>query len=110
MTTFIFTVVGIWLIALTAWLLISKSVRSADMDRIKGRLIGKQQKKAKGANEEAALFAVEEPAKGKIVLGILEKYKLRKKLKQLLEQAGLKWNPGRFVHSCMAFFIGAYVL
>jgi len=111
MTTFTLTVIGIWLLALIAWLLVSKSVRSADMDRLKGRLIGKQQKKAKGANpEEAALFTVEEPSKGKIVLGILERYKLNEKLKQLLEQAGLKWNSGRFIHSCMAFFIGAYVL
>ncbi|MEP6538468.1 MAG: type II secretion system F family protein [Bryobacteraceae bacterium] len=111
MTTFLFTVIGIWLIALVAWLLISKTVRKADMDRLKGRLIGKQQKTAKGpAQEEAALFAVEEPSKGKIVLGILERYKLNEKLKQLLEQAGLKWNPGRFIHSCMAFFIGCYVI
>lgn len=111
MTTFIFTVVGIWLLALAVWLVLSKSVRNADMDRIKGRLMGKQQKKAKSSNlEEPALFTVEEPAKGKIVLGILERYKLNEKLKQLLEQAGLKWNPGRFIHSCMAFFIGAYVI
>ena len=111
MTTFIFTVVGIWLLALAVWLVLSKSVRNADMDRIKGRLMGKQQKKAKSSNpEEAALFTVEEPAKGKIVLGILERYKLNEKLKQLLEQAGLKWNSGRFIHSCMAFFIGAYVI
>jgi tight adherence protein B len=81
------------------------------MDRIKGRLIGRPQKKAKSSNqEEAALFTAEEPAKGKIVLRLLERYKLTEKLKQLLEQAGTKWNPGRFIHSCMAFFIGCYVL
>src|ERR1700755_2782688 len=72
MTTFILTVIGIWLVALVAWLLVSRSVRNSDMDRIKGRLIGKQQKKSKSSNpEEAALFTAEEPAKGKIVLGIL---------------------------------------
>jgi tight adherence protein B len=111
MGLFLLTVVGIWLIALVAWLVVSKSFRNADMDRLKGRLLGKQKKQAKvSSGEEAALFTVEEPAKGKIVLGILAKYKLNDKLKQLLEQAGLKWNPGRFIHSCMAFFIGSYVL
>jgi tight adherence protein B len=110
MAIFILTVIGVWLLALAAWLLVSKSFRNADMDRLKGRLVGKQ-KSAKSSNqEEAALFTTEEPTKGKIVLGLLEKYKLNAKLKQLLEQAGLKWNPGRFVHSCMAFFIGGYVL
>ena len=111
MTTFIFTVVGIWLLALAVWLMVSKSVRKSDLDRIKGRLMGKQQKKAKNGNtEEVALFSTEEPTKGKIVIGLLEKYKLNEKLKQLLEQAGLRWNSGRFIHSCMAFFIGAYVI
>lgn len=111
MTTFIFTVVGIWLLALAVWIMVSKSVRKSDLDRIKGRLMGKQQKKAKSGNTaEAALFSTEEPAKGKIVIGLLEKYKLNEKLKQLLEQAGLRWNPGRFIHSCMAFFIGTYVI
>ena len=52
MTTFIFTVVGIWLLALAVWLVLSKSVRNADMDRIKGRLMGKQQKKARSSNPE----------------------------------------------------------
>ncbi len=107
---FLLTVIGIWLVALVAWLLVSKQVRNSDMDRIKGRLLGKQ-KKAKASNaEEAALFHADEPMKGKIVIGLLEKYKLNEKVKQLLEQAGLKWNPGRFIHACMAFFIGSYVL
>jgi tight adherence protein B len=111
MGIFIFSVIGIWLIAVAAWMFFSKTVQNVEMDRLKGRLIGKQQKQAKtGGQDEAALFSVEEPQKGKIVLGILEKYKLNDKLKQLLEQAGLKWNPGRFIHACMAFFIGSYVV
>jgi tight adherence protein B len=110
MSIFIFTVIGIWVVALLAWLVVSKSVRNSDMDRIKGRLMGKQKKTRSSSPEEAALFSTEEPAKAKIVIGLLERYKLNERLKQVLEQAGLKWNPGRFIHACMAFFIGGYVV
>jgi len=108
--TFILMVIGVWAVALVIWTVLSKSVKSTEMDRMKGRLMGKQKSVANAEQEEAALFHVEEPTKGKIVLSILEKYKLNEKLKELLEQAGTKWNAGRFIHCCMAFFIGSYLL
>jgi tight adherence protein B len=111
MATYVFMVIGIWLLALLGWYVASTYFRSADMDRIKGRLLGKAEAKAKKSTAaEPALFSAEEPDKGKIVRGILEKYKLNEKLKDILEQAGTKWNPGRFIHTCMAFFIVGYVV
>ncbi len=110
MSTYIFMVMGIWLLAMAAWYFVSKSVRNADAGRIKDRLMGKQKKIKTSGTSEAVLFSADEPSKGKIVLYLLEKYKLSEKLKELLEQAGTKWKPGRFIHCCMAFFIGSYVV
>lgn len=110
MSTYIFMVMGIWLLAMAAWYFVSKSVRNADAGRIKDRLMGKQKKIKTSGTSEAVLFSADEPSKGKIVLHLLEKYKLSEKLKELLEQAGTKWKPGRFIHCCMAFFIGSYVV
>jgi tight adherence protein B len=110
MFTIAIIALAIWIGSLLIWWVVSSRFHSADIERAKGRLLGTQKRQKKsGDPASAALFQQEEEVRGKIVLGILKKYHLTKKLSELLEQAGVKWNAARFVHSCMAFFIGAYV-
>jgi len=111
MFSFLVVVVAVWVLSIGSWMVLSKRVRSADVSRIKDRLVGVQKKKHKKVEgENVALFNQEDPVKGKIVRSVLTKYKQTKRLQDLLEQAGVKWEPARFVHACMGFFIGGYVL
>jgi tight adherence protein B len=110
MMSFILVVCGIWVLALGGWWISSNFFRSQDVDRMKARLVGAPKKQAKTGTPQAALFELQETDKGKIVLQILKKYNLTERIQTLLEQAGLKWNVARFIHACMAFFIGTYVI
>src|SRR6476620_927319 len=112
MFTFLMVVIAVWVLSIGSWMVLSKRVRSADVSRIKDRLVGVQKKtsKKKVDGENVALFTQEDPVKGKIVRSVLTKYKQTKRLQDLLEQAGVKWEPTRFVHACMGFFIAGYVL
>jgi tight adherence protein B len=101
----------VWALSIGTWMVLSKRVRSADVSRIKDRLAGAPKAKVKateGAN--VALFSPEDQVKGKIVRNFLEKYKQTKRLQDLLEQAGVKWDSARFIHGCMGFFIAGYIL
>src|SRR5436309_1835530 len=102
MATYIGIVLSIWICSLAIWWAVSRSVRSSDVDRMKNRLLGTKRSsgKKKGDGEGAALFQTEETDKGQVINKILKKYKLTTKLQDLLEQAGVKWHPARFVHTC----------
>jgi tight adherence protein B len=113
MELYIGIAVVVWILTMGAWYVLAGAFRSADVDKMKNRLLGtttKTAKKKEGSAQETALFSSDEPSKGKIALQLLQKYKLKERLSTLLEQAGLKWNPGRFVHGCMACFIGGYIV
>jgi hypothetical protein len=47
--SFVILIAGIWAAAMLAWFLVSKYIKSSDLDRIKARLSGTNKtKKAKG--------------------------------------------------------------
>jgi len=111
MILFIGIVIAVWICSVGIWWMLSSSVRSSDMEKIKGRLLGTSKApKKKSGEQTAALFQTEETDKGQVVNRLLKKYNLTQKLGELLEQAGAKYNPARFVHTCMGFFIGGYVM
>src|SRR5690349_17244331 len=109
MTAFLIMVVIVWAIALGSWVFLSKRVRSSDVGKMKGRILGKEKKKS-DEPEKVALFQAEDQVKGKIVRKVLTKYNLTQRIQSFLEQAGVKWDAARFVHGIMAFFIGGYVI
>lgn len=110
MMSFFLVVCAVWIVALGGWWIVSNVFRSKDVDRMKQRLVGTPRKQAKAGTPQAALFELQETDKGRIVLQLLKKYNLTDRTQALLEQAGLKWNVARFIHACMAFFIGTYVV
>lgn len=111
MATFLIMVVIVWVVALASWVVLSKRVRSSDIDKMKGRVLGKEKKVQKSDEaEKVALFQPEDQVKGKIVRKVLTKYNLTQRIQAFLEQAGVKWDAARFVHGIMAFFIGGYVI
>jgi tight adherence protein B len=86
-------------------------MKSSELKRIRGRLLGGPQNRDKTAERKAAsLLAAEDRQTGKIVLRLLARLRVNDKLQELLEQAGLKWRPARLMHTCLALFLVAFTM
>ncbi len=103
-------IVVFWAIAVGAWLLVSKYANSADVEKVKARLMGapkKAKKSKKGdAPEEQSVIHEQGKAPNRLAQLLVDRYKLAPKIQQLLEQAGLRWQPARLVNMCLMAFAG----
>jgi tight adherence protein B len=102
MGSFLMVIVLIWGAAMAAWFLVSRYVKSTDVDRVKARLLGTAKmgtgKAKKGAKEEPTVMQQTVATQNKFAEILVQKYRLGPKLALFLEQAGLLWQPARFVH------------
>jgi tight adherence protein B len=107
---FLTLMIAVWGAALGAWFVITKYVKSSDVDRIKARLSGTtKSKKAKtGAPGQAAVIHEADTAKNKFAQMVVKKYGLAPKLGLFLEQAGIPWQPARFVHLSLVLFLAGF--
>jgi len=111
MGLFIGIFAAMWVVSIGAWWLITRASRSAELDRMKSRLLGNpKSKKRKAAKQGPALIAPEDKTTGRLVLHLLQRYNLTERAQTLLEQAGLKWRPARLAHGCMASFLLGYAV
>src|SRR5579863_8995166 len=107
MNSFLLAVLGIWVVAMVAWFMVSRYVESSDVDRIKARLLGAPKgtrKKDKG-KAEAQVLQQTDTTQNRLAQMLVDKYKLAPKLGLLLEQAGLTWSAARFVHVTLVALI-----
>ena len=111
MGTYIAIFIGLWLITVLAWWMISRAFRSAEVDRMKNRLLdtGKEKKK-KGPKKGPALIESNDRVAGMLVLRLLQRFRYNEWSQKLLEQAGLKWKPARLAHGCLAMFLLGFIL
>jgi tight adherence protein B len=101
----------IWAAAMLAWFLVTKYIKSSDLDRIKARLSGTNKpKKAKGGKAEASVMQQDGGTKNRLAQKIVDKYRLAPKIGMFLEQAGMKWAPARLVHTCLLGFMAGFIL
>jgi tight adherence protein B len=106
-------IVIIWAVAMGAWFIVSKYVKSSDADRIKARLSGttKARSAKKGKSGEPAapqvIHQVEAP-KQRFAQMLVEKWHMGPKLQVFLEQAGVRWQPARFVHISLVLFLAGF--
>lgn len=107
MGLFLVVVVLVWAAAVLAWWVLSKWFRSSDADKVKDRVLGTQ-KKEKSQSGTVALFETEQKPRGQIIPRLMKRYNLNDRLRTLIEQAGLKWDPVRLVHACLGGFIAGY--
>jgi tight adherence protein B len=106
MSSFILILLAVWGSSMAVWWLLNKAFHNADVGRIKDRLAGNVKKKeTKESKRTPALITPEDHNKGKLVLKLLQRFKLRDRLQTLLEQAGLKYNVARLVHFSLAMFL-----
>jgi tight adherence protein B len=111
--SFAILMIAIWAAAMLAWFVVSKYVKSSDLDRIKARLSGTgKPKKTKGgkAAGEASVMQQDTGAKNRIAQKIVDKYQLGPKIGIFLEQAGMRWAPARLVHTCLLGFMAGFIL
>ena len=100
-------VLVIWLIAVGAWLVVSKYAKSADVQKVKDRLMGTSKSKKSGKKaspEETSIIQETGKAPSRLAQLVVDKYKLAPKIQEMLEQAGLRWQPARLVHLCLLSF------
>ncbi len=107
MFLFIGVIILVWLSALTVWWLLSSFLRSSDFTKVKDRLSGGGQKKAKVTvvQQKQLLQSDLQSVKG-VLPNLFKRYNLLPRLNDLIEQAGLRWSPLRTMHLVMALFIG----
>lgn len=101
-------VVLVWVVFILSWWMLTRWFRSSDVDRMKNRLLGKEKKSAKAEPSHVALFDAERKQRGHVIPALMKKFNVNERLRTLIEQAGLKWDPVRLVQSCIAGFIVGY--
>ena len=111
MGLYLMIAVGIWVGSIAVWWAVSRAFQSADVDKVKNRLLGTPGKKTKAGpkSAEQSLISVEDKITGKYVLRLLKKLELNERLGELLEQAGLKWKVARLIHACLGLFLCGFV-
>ncbi len=110
--SFVIVILSIWAAAMLAWFMISRYVKSSDLDRIKARLSGtsKNKKKKSGKTGEASVMQQDGGNKNRLAQKIVDKYQLGPKIGNFLEQAGMRWAPARLVHTCILGFAAGFIL
>src|SRR5487761_2636129 len=110
---FMMVLVAIWAAFMLAWFVVSKYVKSSDLDRIKARLSGTgKAKKGKTAKVkgEASVMQQDTGANNRVAQKIVDRFQLGPKIAILLEQAGMRWAPARLVHTCILGFMAGFIL
>jgi tight adherence protein B len=109
--SFVVVIIVIWAMAMLAWFMITKYVKSSDLDRIKARLSGtsKSKKKKNVKTGEASVMQQEVGTKNRLAQKIVDKYQLAPKIGIFLEQAGMRWAPARLVHTCILCFCAGFI-
>lgn len=108
--SFAVLIVVIWAVAMGGWLLLSKYVKSSDIDRIKARLAGTTKRRAqkKGTRAEPTVMQPVAAPKNRLAQMLIDQYRLGPKLRLFLEQAGMNWQPARFVHLSLVLFLAGF--
>src|SRR5437763_12844885 len=104
MSSLLVVAIAAWVLLIVIWFGVSKAFRNADMDKIKSRLSGTAAK-VKKSKDDGSKQLIHDEAKTGQISDLLKKYNLLPILHTLLEQAGLKWDPVKLIHSCLLAFV-----
>jgi tight adherence protein B len=83
-----------------------------DIDRIKARLLDDAgaDKKKKTRQAGPALINTEDEHKNHLAVRLLKRLQLADRLRELIEQAGLRWNVARTIHASLALSLAGFYL
>ncbi len=113
MLSFLLIAIAAWGGILLIWLGLSRYLRKADAGRLKQRLAGSKalgKRKKEGKAARTPVLFQKDIGSGLLISGIMRRFRLQARVTELLEQAGLRWNSGRFIHACLALFLAAFAV
>jgi tight adherence protein B len=96
----------IWIAALGGWWIWNNVFRTSDMERFKTRLLGTSKSKKEKSHAGPALLQSE--VTSGLVFKIIRRFRLQEHLKEVLEQAGVKWTPSQLIQRCLVMFLLAF--
>src|SRR5258708_5224254 len=97
--SFLLIVGAVWAVAMVAWFMVSKYFKSADLTRVKARLLGTAKvKQVRKDADKPQVLTKTVSTENNFAQVLVEKYQLGPKIGAYLEQAGMSWTPARFVH------------
>ena len=106
----IFIFVAVVLATAGGFFLLDSRLRRSDLDSIKSRLLGTAAKAANTRGAVPALMQSEDAKQDRMVLELLRRFRLRHRLQELLEHAGLLAcgapGPARSCGIVVGFFCG----
>lgn len=111
MNWFLILLLLVWLISLLAWWGVTLALKSSDVNRIRARIsrdYHAEDAKGKAALQALTLLPKQDKTKEQIALRVLDKLRLSIRMRELLEQAGLKWHIGRLVHGSLGLFLTGF--
>ncbi len=105
---FVIILIAVWLIMMAVWFGVSKVFRNSDMERMTSRLAGgKKEKKLKSTPTKTL---IQQEVRAGRIGDLLRKYNLLPVLQNLIEQAGLKWDPVKLIYGCLLAFVVTFML
>lgn len=113
MTAFVLAVLAVWISAIGAWWFFSKAFRRADAGRLKQRLSasgGAAKRQGKGKKSQLPALFQQESGTGLIAASLMKRLRLSARIGELLEQAGLRWHPTRFLHASLGLFLAVFAV
>lgn len=102
MPLIIFIFGAVVLATLGAYVLLDSRLRRSDLETIKSRLLGTAAKASKNKGPAPALMQGEDAKKDRMVLELLRRFRLRHRLQELLEHAGLRWPVARLARLALS--------
>ena len=106
---FLLVVAGVWILALGIWWVSSTAFRSADVDRLKARLLGTTKEKKKSGGQGPALINPDQPLPS-LLVRLASRFNLEKRLQEMLEQSGMKMTVARLLQTCLAAGLGVFAV
>jgi len=92
----------------------TRFVRKADAAKIRQRVIqSPSEPKPAGKKSKAGkveLITADDRVTGRIVLALMERYRLMDRIQKLPEQAYLKWRPARLAHVSLTLFLTGFII
>lgn len=106
MVVVIVLVVALWAGSVGVYMVLSRSLRNSDLDRIKGRLLGTPKaKQRKKQAPTAQLMREGDQGQSSALARLMRRHSLHDTLQSQIEQAGLSWTPAKLVQGSLALFL-----
>ncbi len=98
---FVLVIIGVWVLSLAAWWIYSSVFRTADVDKIKARLLGTARQKNKKSSQQAPSLINQDTTGQSVVSRLIGRMNIEKRLQELVEQAGMKTTAARLAQGCL---------